>query len=44
MNPLEMTQIAVLGFFTGLGTTMGAEIAKSLIEEVRKRQGHQSNK
>jgi hypothetical protein len=26
----ELAQLAVLGFFTGMGTTLGAELAKEL--------------
>jgi len=35
LNFTDMMQIAVLGFFTGLGSTMGAEIAKSLMAKVK---------
>ena len=34
LNFTDMMQIAVLGFFTGLGTTMGGELAKVLIKKL----------
>ena len=36
LNFTDMMQIAVLGFFTGLGSSMGTEMGKALLEKVRK--------
>lgn len=34
---IDLTQLAVLGFFTGLGTTFGTELAKIALENLKKR-------
>jgi hypothetical protein len=37
MVEVDVIQLAVFGFFTGLGTTFGTETAKTLFEYLRKR-------
>ena len=35
MDSLDLLQIAVLSFFTGLGTSFGAELSKAIIMKLR---------
>jgi hypothetical protein len=34
---LSLLQLAIFGFFTGLGTTFGAKLAELLFEKLKKR-------
>jgi hypothetical protein len=34
---LDFIQLAIFGFFTGLGTTFGAELAKAAMEKIKER-------
>jgi hypothetical protein len=36
-DEVELIQLAVFGFTTGLGTTFGTELAKELIQMLKKR-------
>ena len=37
MNDVELVQLVVFGFSTGLGTTFGAELAKEVIGQLKKK-------
>jgi hypothetical protein len=37
MSDVDLVQLIVFGFSTGLGTTFGTELAKELIQQIKKR-------
>jgi len=41
---IDLVQLAVLGFFTGFGTTFGTEIAKMVLAHLKKKTDEALNK
>jgi hypothetical protein len=37
MDNVDLVQLIVFGFSTGLGTTFGTELAKELVRQIKKR-------